>query len=70
MILGPITGIDCVAFVIFLIPQLLYQAGIFVVLPVVIRVLPFLSQQTRFLKIGKRTDLALDSFPTSIPAGT
>ena len=43
MILGPINGVDCVAFVIFLAPQLLYQTGLVAVLSVVVKVLPFLS---------------------------
>lgn len=43
MILGPVSLVDCLVFVIFLIPQLLYQAGIFASLLVVLKVLPFLS---------------------------
>ena len=42
MILGPITLVDCAVFVIFLIPQLFYQAGIGATLRTVIKVLPFL----------------------------
>ncbi|EXJ68361.1 uncharacterized protein A1O5_08153 [Cladophialophora psammophila CBS 110553] len=45
MILGPINGIDCVAFVIFLIPQLLYQVDLGELLGVILRVIPFLIFQ-------------------------
>lgn len=44
MILGPISLIDCVVFVIFLIPQLLYQVGFLSSLLLVGKVLPFLSE--------------------------
>ena len=46
MILGPVSLLDCVVFVIFLIPQLLYQAGVFSTVLVVIKVLPFLGMST------------------------
>lgn len=42
MILGPITLLDCLVFLIFLAPQLLWSVGIFQVLSVGIRALPFL----------------------------
>jgi hypothetical protein len=45
MILGPITLVDCAVFVLFLIPQLLYQAGLARTLLTVIKVLPFLGTQ-------------------------
>jgi len=45
MILGPINGIDCVAFVIFLIPQLLYQVDLNELLGVILGVIPFLSME-------------------------
>jgi hypothetical protein len=45
MILGPITLVDCAVFVLFLIPQLLYQAGLAGTLLTVIKVLPFLGMQ-------------------------
>ena len=44
-ILGPISLIDCAAFVIFLVPQLFLQAGIYDILLVVVKVLPFLLFQ-------------------------
>jgi hypothetical protein len=43
MILGPINGLDCVAFVIFLIPQLLYQVAFGELLVVAGQVIPFLG---------------------------
>lgn len=43
MILGPISLLDCAAFVFFLIPQLLFQAGPTASLLCVVRVLPFLG---------------------------
>lgn len=43
MILGPINGVDCVAFVVFLVPQLFYQVDFFLVILVVLKVIPFLS---------------------------
>jgi hypothetical protein len=50
MILGPINGIDCVAFVIFLIPQLLVQVPFNELLAVAVRVIPFLGQQRDLLQ--------------------
>jgi acetyl esterase/lipase len=47
MILGPVSLLDCVVFVIFLIPQLLYQAGPLSTLLMVCKVLPFLSKSPR-----------------------
>lgn len=46
MILGPVSLLDCLVFVIFLIPQLLYQAGLFSTALVVVKVIPFLSMST------------------------
>lgn len=46
MILGPINGVDCLAFVVFLIPQLLLKADFFVLLLVILRVIPFLGLNT------------------------
>lgn len=43
MILGAVSLVDCLIFVIFLGPQLLYQAGLISTLVVVAKVLPFLS---------------------------
>lgn len=45
MILGPINLLDCFAFVIFLIPQLLIQVNTFSLIIVVAKVLPFLSER-------------------------
>lgn len=45
MILGPISLLDCLAFVIVLIPQLLYQADLFSLLLVIVKVIPFLGKQ-------------------------
>lgn len=49
MILGPISLVDCLVFVIFLIPQLLYQAGILSCLVLAGKVLPFLSKHLNAL---------------------
>ena len=46
MILGPISLVDCAAFVFFLIPQLLYQAGLGATLLTVVKVVPFLGMHT------------------------
>ncbi len=72
MILGPINGIDCVAFLVFLVPQLLYQVDFFVVVLVVIKVIPFLCQSAHllFVKIRSLADLAFHSISTPIPIGT
>jgi hypothetical protein len=43
MILGPVSLLDCLVFVIALVPQLLIQAGPLSTLLVVVKVLPFLS---------------------------
>ena len=44
MILGPINGLDCLAFVIFLIPQLLYHVAFVQLLGVAIQMVPFLCK--------------------------
>ncbi|OAG41977.1 hypothetical protein AYO21_03712 [Fonsecaea monophora] len=54
MILGPINGIDCVAFVIFLIPQLLYQVDIKELLGVILRVIPFLILKLPYQLLHER----------------
>ncbi|KIW34811.1 uncharacterized protein PV07_01564 [Cladophialophora immunda] len=54
MILGPINGIDCVAFVIFLIPQLLFQVDINELLGVILRVIPFLIFQLPYQLVHER----------------
>lgn len=46
MILGPISLLDCLVFVLVLIPQLLYQADLFSLSLVIVQVIPFLSKQT------------------------
>lgn len=43
MILGPISLLDCLAFVLFLLPQLLIQIPLTVLVPCLLRVLPFLG---------------------------
>lgn len=43
MILGQVSYLDCVVFLIFLAPQLLYHVGLFGTLSCAIRALPFLS---------------------------
>ena len=69
MILGPINGIDCLAFVIFLIPQLLYQVAFDELLAVLVKMIPFLgglayrSSTTSILTVSA-------SFSTPIPAYT
>lgn len=44
MILGQIAWVDCIAFLIFLAPQLIIQIGLFRTLLVGIKALPFLSK--------------------------
>jgi hypothetical protein len=51
MILGPINGIDCVAFIVFLIPQLVYQVAVVELLAVAVTVVPFLG---RYLTLSLR----------------
>ena len=41
MILGPISLLDCLVFVIFLIPNLLIQVGIFGTIGLVVKLVPF-----------------------------
>lgn len=43
MLLGPVSYLDCLVFILFLAPQLLLQAGLVHTLAVVIQVLPFLG---------------------------
>lgn len=45
MILGPVSLLDCVAFLVFLVPNLIVNAGIFLTLPVALRCIPFLCFQ-------------------------
>ncbi|EHY56400.1 hypothetical protein ABEF92_006644 [Exophiala dermatitidis] len=54
MILGPINGIDCIAFVACLIPQLLYQLNPLLLLRVLAGVVPFLVFQLPFHLIKER----------------
>ena len=67
MILEPINGVDCVAFVIFLAPQLLYQADLVVVLSVVVRVLPFLGMSSAVTQFPHAL-MHLQSSETTLPA--
>lgn len=46
MILGPISLIDCGVFLIFLAPQLIWNAGFFLTLFTALKALPFLCQLT------------------------
>lgn len=45
MILGPVSLLDCVFFVLFLAPQLLIQAGLFRTAIIAVQALPFLSME-------------------------
>ncbi|KAF7502898.1 hypothetical protein GJ744_004936 [Endocarpon pusillum] len=54
MILGPISLIDCAVFVFFLIPQVLYQAGLGLTLVTLIKVLPFLILQLPYQFMQER----------------
>lgn len=47
-ILGPISLVDCFVFVVFLVPQLFIQAGLYDVVLVVVKVLPFLCTRQHF----------------------
>lgn len=49
MILGPVNGLDCLAFVVFLIPQLLFQVAFTELLIVIVKVIPFLGMSTNRL---------------------
>jgi len=71
MILGPISLLDCLAFVLILIPQLLYQADIFSLLVVILKVIPFLSKHGWPLTI-RETNLvdAVPSLPVAISIDT
>ena len=68
MILGPVSLLDCLAFVIFLIPQLFYQGGIILPLVTVLKLLPFLSEHVPALL--KRFQLKSFSSPTTLPIRT
>ncbi|KAK5945573.1 hypothetical protein PMZ80_002778 [Knufia obscura] len=52
--LGPISLVDCAVFVVCLLPQLFIQAGIYDVLLVVVKVLPFLLFQLPYQLIYER----------------
>jgi hypothetical protein len=43
MILGPINGVDCLAFVVFLVPQLIYRVDLSELFLVLLKVIPFLG---------------------------
>jgi hypothetical protein len=49
MILGPVTLLDCLVFLIFLAPQLLIQVGLFQTVHVAVKALPFLSKSGKLL---------------------
>lgn len=63
-ILGPISLLDCVVFVICLIPQLFIQAGLYDIALVVFKVLPFLRMTTCPARI-MTTQLTERSIPAS-----
>jgi len=48
MILGQISYLDCLAFVIFLGPQLLIHVNVLELIPFVLQALPFLGEQASF----------------------
>ncbi|KAJ9645634.1 hypothetical protein H2204_001215 [Knufia peltigerae] len=54
MILGPVNGLDCLAFVVFLIPQLLFQVAFTELLIVIVKVIPFLVLQLPYQLIWER----------------
>lgn len=51
MILSQISYLDCVAFLVFLAPQLLLQIGIFPLLKWLLPALPWLSQYASYFKL-------------------
>ncbi|KAJ9616739.1 hypothetical protein H2200_000458 [Cladophialophora chaetospira] len=54
MILGPINGLDCIAFVLFLVPQLLYNIAFGELLSVAVQVIPFLVFQLPYQLVRER----------------
>lgn len=70
MILGPISLLDCLAFVIILIPQLLYQADIFSLILVIVKVIPFLSKQGCSLTMETSLVDNVPSLPVAISVNT
>ncbi|KAI1609627.1 Alpha/Beta hydrolase protein [Exophiala viscosa] len=54
MILGPINGIDCVAFVIFLIPQLIFQVDWLSLISVLLKVVSFLVIRLPYQLVQER----------------
>jgi len=69
MILGPINGIDCIAFVLFLIPQLVLQVDWFSLCSVLFNVIPFLGRVTIPLCCYKILT-SLCSLPATVSTGT
>jgi len=49
MILGQISYLDCLAFVVFLIPQLLINVHFLILIRCLLQALPFLGEQLSFL---------------------
>lgn len=66
MILGPINGVDCVAFIVFLIPQLIYQVDWSLLVSVLVRVVPFLCMLTQLLFAPSSLLTSFASHPTTI----
>ena len=59
MILGQISYLDCVAFLLFLIPQLLVNVNIFELIFVTVKCIPFLSEWSGPATCTKRCDSKL-----------
>lgn len=62
MILGQIAYVDCVVFLIFLIPQLLLRVNFFELVKVAVEALPFLSMSA-IDRMSLGTNLCLHVFP-------
>lgn len=61
MILGQVSYIDCIVFLVFLAPQLLYRVGLFSTLSCAVRALPFLSMSLLHINF-----MCTSSFPASL----
>lgn len=66
MILGQISYLDCVVFVIFLAPQLLFNVNIFLLLFCVLRAFPFFCKSFIVLNIIVGLMLIIFSLSTSV----
>ncbi|KAK5269151.1 hypothetical protein LTR99_009291 [Exophiala xenobiotica] len=54
MILGPVNGVDCLAFVVFLVPQLIYRVDLSELFLVLLKVIPFLVFQLPYQLVHER----------------